>query len=113
VKAEMTKAKLDVLGVCETRWAGKGAYTAEEFRVINSDNEKSGKKWSRNSVKKLLENNVTNLHHVNDRILTIKMQENSVLVTGTIEAIAWWNSAIVTNIFNEVPDCRCYTWKAT
>lgn len=73
LKQEMKRAELDILGICETRWAGNGDFTSEEFRIIHSGNEKRGK----NGVALILtgkwKNNILNTYHVNDRMMMIKI----------------------------------------
>lgn len=43
VKHETEEAQLDILGLCETRWAGKSDFTQNDVRIIYSGSEKSGK----------------------------------------------------------------------
>ncbi|KAI5739387.1 hypothetical protein M8J77_018683 [Diaphorina citri] len=74
VKDQMKKANLNILGICETRWAGNGDFKSDEFRVIHSGGERRG----RNGVAVILrgkwKDNVLNTYHLNDRILMIKLE---------------------------------------
>ncbi|KAI5755057.1 hypothetical protein M8J77_013699 [Diaphorina citri] len=73
LKEQMKKAELDILGVCETRWAGKGDFVSEDFRVIHSGNEKSGRSGVAVILRGKWKNNVLNTYHLNDRIIMIKL----------------------------------------
>ena len=43
VKREMRRAKMNVLGLCETRWEGVGDFMSEDYRIIYSGS-KGGQK---------------------------------------------------------------------
>uniref|UniRef100_A0A8D9DT62 Craniofacial development protein 2 n=1 Tax=Cacopsylla melanoneura TaxID=428564 RepID=A0A8D9DT62_9HEMI len=73
LKQEMKRAELDILGICETRWAGNGDFTSEDFRIIHSGNEKRGKNGVALILRGKWRNNVLNTYHVNDRIMMIKI----------------------------------------
>jgi len=36
VKLEMTRLKVNILGICETRWTGSGEFNSDNFRVLYS-----------------------------------------------------------------------------
>lgn len=73
LKQEMKRAELDILGICETRWAGNGDFTSEEFRFIHCGNEKRGKNGVALILRGKWKNNVLNTYHVNDRMMMIKI----------------------------------------
>uniref|UniRef100_A0A8D8RMY9 Craniofacial development protein 2 n=1 Tax=Cacopsylla melanoneura TaxID=428564 RepID=A0A8D8RMY9_9HEMI len=79
LKEQMKKAELDILGICETRWAGNGDFvTDDDFRMIHSGNEKSGKNGVSIILRGKWRNNVMNTYHVNDRILMIKLHADPI-----------------------------------
>ncbi|KAI5717312.1 hypothetical protein M8J77_003669 [Diaphorina citri] len=74
VKEQMKKANLNILGVCETRWAGNGDFTSEEFRIIHSGNETRGRSGVALILKGEWKDSVLNTYHLSDRILMIKLE---------------------------------------
>ena len=40
VKQEMKRLKVNVMGVCETRWTDSGSFTSDGFTVLFSGNDK-------------------------------------------------------------------------
>lgn len=74
VKKEMEKAKLDILGICETRWAGKDDYISGNVRIIQSGNDKGGNRGVAILLSRKWKNNVLNTYHINDRLLMIKLE---------------------------------------
>ena len=36
VKQEMTRMRINILGMCEVRWTGAGLITSDEYTVINT-----------------------------------------------------------------------------
>lgn len=74
VKKEMERAKLDILGLCETRWTGKDDFISDNFRIIHSGNEKGGRNGVAIMLRGKWKNNVLNTYHINDRLLMIKLE---------------------------------------
>lgn len=73
VKNEMEEAHLDILGLCETRWAGNGDFIQDDVRIIYSGSEKSGRNGVAVILKGKWKQNVLNTYHVDDRTM-IKLQ---------------------------------------
>jgi len=73
IKEQMKSSYIDILGTCETRWEGNGDYITEDFRVIHSGNDKSGKNGVAIIVQGKWKNNIINTYHLNDRLLMIKI----------------------------------------
>lgn len=63
IKNIMNKAGLDILGLCETRWAGNGDYRSDGFRIIHSGKEKSGSNGVAVVLNSKWSNNVLNTYH--------------------------------------------------
>ena len=77
LKIEMTKLKLDALGICEVRWKGCGDFISEDFRVIYSGGDRRERgvevilgKTTRNCVEKVVT--------ISDRILSIRLKGEKV-----------------------------------
>lgn len=74
VAEQMKIAELDIVEICDTRWAGNGDFINGKLRIIHSGNEKG----ERNGVAVILrgkwKNNVLNTYHVGDRIMMIKLE---------------------------------------
>ncbi|XP_050439147.1 craniofacial development protein 2-like [Adelges cooleyi] len=73
IKDQMKHTYIDIFGICETRWGGNGDYITEDFRVIHSGNDKSGRNGVAIIVQGKWKNNIINTYHLNDRILVVKI----------------------------------------
>lgn len=62
-----------MLGICETRWGGNGDYIKDDFRVIHSENDKSGRNGVAIIVQGKRKNNIMNTYHLNNRLLMVKI----------------------------------------
>jgi len=73
VKAEMARLKVNILGVCETRWPGEGDFFSDEYRVIHS-----GKEGGQSGVAVILDKrtarSVLEIRYEGDRILMVKLK---------------------------------------
>lgn len=70
----MTRLDVDILGVSETRWVGNGDFWSDNYRVIHSGGERTGragvgviinKKWGQQVINKLA---------YNDRLIMVKFK---------------------------------------
>ena len=77
LKREMLKMKLNILGVSEVRWKGKGDFISDGMRVIYSGGEEH-----QNGVALVLDENagkrVKRIEQINDRIIVVKLETESV-----------------------------------
>ncbi|VVC42423.1 Endonuclease/exonuclease/phosphatase [Cinara cedri] len=73
IKEQIKNNYIGILGICETRWSGKGDYITEDFRVIHSGNDKSGKNGIAIIVQGKWKSNIMNTYHLNDRLLIVKI----------------------------------------
>lgn len=64
IKSAMLETGIDILGVCETRWGGKGDFTSDNVRVIYSGSERSGQNGVALILGKKWGNNVLNTFHI-------------------------------------------------
>src|ERR1043165_2885681 len=73
VKAEMKRMKINIMGVCETRWPGEGDFFSEEYRVIHS-----GKEGGQGGVGVILDkrtaNAVTGVRYEGERLMMVKLR---------------------------------------
>jgi exonuclease III len=70
----MKEVHLDILGICETRWAGNGDFTQDDVWIIYSRSEKSGKNGVAVILRGKWKENVLNTYYVDDRTMMIKLQ---------------------------------------
>uniref|UniRef100_A0A8D8U352 Craniofacial development protein 2 n=1 Tax=Cacopsylla melanoneura TaxID=428564 RepID=A0A8D8U352_9HEMI len=73
-KLDELAIQMNILGICETRWAGNGDYIKDDLRIIHSGNDKGGQKGVAIVLRGRWKENVLNTYHVNDRILMIKIE---------------------------------------
>lgn len=71
---QMKNAELDILGICETRWAGNDDFIRDDLRIIRSGNEKGGRNGVAIVLRGKWKQNVLNTYHVNERIMMIKVE---------------------------------------
>jgi exonuclease III len=69
----MEEAQMDILGLCEIRWAGKCDFIQDDVQIIYSGSEKSEKISIAVILKGKWKKNVLNTYHVDDRILMNKL----------------------------------------
>jgi len=73
VKLEMTRLKVNILGICETRWTGSGEFNSDNFRVLYS----GGVKHERGVAMILDRENAKSLlgwWALSDRVMLIKLK---------------------------------------
>lgn len=73
LNTQMIKADIDILGICETRWAGNGDYIRDDLRIIHSGKEKRGSSGVAIVLKGQWKGNILNTYHLSDRIIMIKI----------------------------------------
>ncbi|XP_037784698.1 craniofacial development protein 2-like [Penaeus monodon] len=73
VKLEMTRLKVNILGICETKWTGSGEFNSDNFRVLYSGGVKHERGVAmilgRESAKSLL-----GWWALSDRVMLIKLK---------------------------------------
>ena len=77
VKREMRRAKLNVLGLCETRWDNNGEFVSDEFRVIHAGS-KGGQKGVAIILDRKTGENVSKIVQHSDRLLLVKVKATPV-----------------------------------
>ena len=76
IKLEMERLKLDILGVCEVRWKGKGDFCSDKYRVIYSGGELHERR-----VAIILDKKKGDCVHgywqLSDRVIIVKLNEST------------------------------------
>ncbi|KAL4083941.1 hypothetical protein QTP88_029258 [Uroleucon formosanum] len=74
IKVEMTRLNIDILGVSETRWAGNGDFWSDDYRVIYSGGERTGRAGVGVIINKKWGQQVINKIAYNDRLIMVKVK---------------------------------------
>lgn len=74
IKVEMTRLEVDLLGVSETRWAGNGDFWSDNYRVIYSGGERTGRSGVGVIINKKWGHQVINKIAYNDRPIMVKFK---------------------------------------
>ena len=74
LKEEMRENNLDLLGICEVRWAGSGELRSDEYRIFYSGNEKGGHNGVGIILGKRLKEKVMRVEFVDDRLMMIRLK---------------------------------------
>ena len=86
IKNEMTIAKLDLLGICETRWCGNGRFSSDEYEILYSGGEKHARGVAI-IMTKTLSKSLLGCWTVSDRIMLVKFKGKQ-LDVNVIQAYA-------------------------
>ena len=70
---EFKEQKLNILGLCETRWSKQGRFNRGEYTVVHSGSEKGGHKGVAVILDKYHSNCLKSYNSINDRIMMIKL----------------------------------------
>ena len=73
VKLEIKRNNTNILGLSEVRWKDNGDFKSEDIRVIYSGGKKS-KAGVAILLDKELQNNISDINYVNERIIKIKIK---------------------------------------
>ena len=75
VTAEAKKCKLDIVGLCEHRWAGQGHFTPEdEGKLLFSGTAKGGKSGVAVYLTEKVEKALLGYNPIDDRIITVRLK---------------------------------------
>lgn len=73
-KQEMTRNRLDILGLSEVRWGGNGECNSGDFRLYYSGEEKSGSYGVGILVGRRIKGSVVKAEYINERIIMIRIK---------------------------------------
>ncbi|RUS86947.1 hypothetical protein EGW08_005272 [Elysia chlorotica] len=75
---EFKEQKLNILGLCETRWSKQGKFNRGEYTVVHSGSEKGGHKGVAVILDKYHGHCLKSYNSINDRIMMIKLNTKPV-----------------------------------
>ena len=79
---EMDRCKVQLMGISEMRWAGKGHFTTPDGHTIYfSGNQKGGQKGVAFIADQLIAKRVLGYNPINDRLMTIRLQAKPINFT--------------------------------
>ena len=81
VKDEMERMEIDVLGISELKWTGKGHFQSEDYKVFYSGHENLRMNGVAIILNKDMLNYVLGYNPINNRIISIRFQGKSINIT--------------------------------
>ena len=81
VKDEMERMEIDVLGISELKWTGKGHFQSEDYKVFYSGRENLRMNGVAIILNKDMLNYVLGYNPTNDRIISIRFQGKPINIT--------------------------------
>ena len=71
---QMDRCRVNILGIAELRWSGKGHFSTDDHTIYYSGNEKGGNKGVAFITSKIISKYVLGYNPVSDRIISIRFQ---------------------------------------
>ena len=75
---EMDRCHVNILGIAELRWSGKGHFSTDDHTIYYSDNEKGGSKSVAFITSSFISMHVLGYNPVSDRIISIRIQAHPI-----------------------------------
>lgn len=104
---EMDRCKVQLLGISETRWTGKGHFTSSEGHTVYfSGNEKGGQKGVAFIANQHIAKRVLGYNPINDRLISLRLQAKPINIT-VIQVYAPTSSAtddVIDEFYNQLQD---------
>ena len=82
VKQEMARVNVDILGISELKWTGKGEFNSDDHYIYYCRQESLRSNEVAIIVNKRIQNAVLGCSLKNDRMITVPLQEKSFSMTG-------------------------------
>ena len=74
VKQEMTRVKIDILGISELRWTGTGEFNSDDHYIYYCEQESLRRNGVAIMVNKRVQNAVHGCNLKNDRMISVRFQ---------------------------------------
>ena len=81
VKEEMRRTRIEILGVSEIWWKGKGHFQSDDFMVYYSGHDDSKRNGVAIILKKNIAQTILGYNPVNDRIISVRLQGKPLNIT--------------------------------
>ena len=76
VKQEIARVNIDILGISELKWTGKGEFNSDDHYIYYCGQESLGRNGVSNIVNKNVQNAVLGYNLKNDRMISVCFQAN-------------------------------------
>jgi hypothetical protein len=103
---EMNRCKVNILGISEMRWSGKGHFSTDDHTIYYSGNEKGGDRGVAFVTSNFISKHVLGYNPVNDRIISIRLQAQPINIS-LIQVYAPTSSApddVLDCFYNQLQD---------
>ena len=76
VKKEMARVNIDILGISELKWTGKGEFNSDNHYIYYCGQESLRRNGVASIVNKRVQNAVLGCNLKNDRMISVRFQAN-------------------------------------
>ena len=76
VKQEIARVNIEILGISELKWTGKGEFNSDDHYIYYCGQESLGRNGVSNIVNKNVQNAVLGYNLKNDRMISVCFQAN-------------------------------------
>ena len=81
VKQEMARVNVDILGISELKWTGRGEFNSDDHYIYYCGQEPLTRNGVANMVNKRVRNAVLGCNLKNDRMISVRLQGKPFIIT--------------------------------